>query len=672
MADDTPDLISNISITGGDAAVATLQDVGDQGAAALDKLATSAQKSADAVGSASDQITKSLGSVNNAVPDTSVADHLTAIENAARSLGSSVRTGVSDVTSFGVKLAGVGVAAVGAIAGLAQFARSITAATKPPTDLTAELTKQQEKLNRQVASNAEEGINYANSIDDLNKQLTQGKLTYVTYGQAVTDLNTKFDQQVKAHDALQEAQRVTLEQNQKLQIQAEQTEAYNSLVKIYGTQLTGSLIQLGNQAKSVSNQLRDAFGPVLADLVDKIIDLINREMPSITALINSSAKALGDLVKQSGPSITQLISFLGDLGKQTVSVFQTIIIPGFKAFLAILDQIATFINNTFGTNISGTFLLVIAILGVLTGAFTALFSIVGIIVGVFTTLAAVFGGPIAIAIVAVTALLITLYEAVDWKALGTAISNAFTTLKTAGSDAITAVEAAFTAFGTFIAGVWTGIGTTAQALWDALKQGYTDFITGVQAAATAVTDAFNNAWTSISSAASAMYDTVKGYFDTLVSAAQSLLGIQSQASSNSQDSSSANTAAFNAGGHVRGPGGSTSDSIPAMLSNGEFVMRTRAVAKYGLGVMRALNNGALKLQAPAFANGGLVQAMPIQRFASGGAVAKANRVLNLTVGGETFQGLQMPEAVADRMTKFAVAKQVSSGGRKPAWFGGKQ
>lgn len=44
-----------------------------------------------------------------------------------------------------------------------------------------------------------------------------------------------------------------------------------------------------------------------------------------------------------------------------------------------------------------------------------------------------------------------------------------------------------------------------------------------------------------------------------------------------------------AGGPVWGPGGPTDDQIPAMLSNGEFVMRAAAVDYYGLDAMFAMN-----------------------------------------------------------------------------------
>ena len=51
------------------------------------------------------------------------------------------------------------------------------------------------------------------------------------------------------------------------------------------------------------------------------------------------------------------------------------------------------------------------------------------------------------------------------------------------------------------------------------------------------------------------------------------------------------SAAFADGGYVSGRGGPRSDSIPAMLSNGEFVIKAATVSKLGLGFLNQLNNG---------------------------------------------------------------------------------
>lgn len=60
--------------------------------------------------------------------------------------------------------------------------------------------------------------------------------------------------------------------------------------------------------------------------------------------------------------------------------------------------------------------------------------------------------------------------------------------------------------------------------------------------------------------------------------------------------------AFASGGSVAGPGTGTSDSIPAMLSNGEYVLNAQAVDRLGVPFLNGLNTGRLR----GFASGGLV------------------------------------------------------------------
>ena len=63
------------------------------------------------------------------------------------------------------------------------------------------------------------------------------------------------------------------------------------------------------------------------------------------------------------------------------------------------------------------------------------------------------------------------------------------------------------------------------------------------------------------------------------------------------------------GGYISGPGTGTSDSIPAMLSNGEYVIKAEAVKRYGTNFLNAVNSGAftrMKTSIPRFAEGGYV------------------------------------------------------------------
>lgn len=94
------------------------------------------------------------------------------------------------------------------------------------------------------------------------------------------------------------------------------------------------------------------------------------------------------------------------------------------------------------------------------------------------------------------------------------------------------------------------------------------------------------------------------------------------------------------GGHIRGPGTGTSDSILARLSNGEFVMRAAAVRAYGPALLEKMNG----LRIPKFADGGMIGA------AMSAPVGQAGRDLgrvDLNIGGETISLLADQQNFAD-------------------------
>jgi len=71
------------------------------------------------------------------------------------------------------------------------------------------------------------------------------------------------------------------------------------------------------------------------------------------------------------------------------------------------------------------------------------------------------------------------------------------------------------------------------------------------------------------------------------------------------------------GGYIRGEGTATSDSIPAYLSNGEYVIKASSVAKYGTGTFDALNAG---------------------KFAQGGPVGKLGTASSMIETAESMLG----------------------------------
>ena len=88
------------------------------------------------------------------------------------------------------------------------------------------------------------------------------------------------------------------------------------------------------------------------------------------------------------------------------------------------------------------------------------------------------------------------------------------------------------------------------------------------------------------------------------------------------DISNAGVAHAASGGHITGGGGPTTDSIPAMLSNGEYVVRASAVDRMGVGFFDAVNAGSLR-GTSAHAYGGIVGYATggmVRHYASGGSV----------------------------------------------------
>jgi hypothetical protein len=83
------------------------------------------------------------------------------------------------------------------------------------------------------------------------------------------------------------------------------------------------------------------------------------------------------------------------------------------------------------------------------------------------------------------------------------------------------------------------------------------------------------------------------------------------------------------GGMIRGPGTATSDSIHAMLSNGEYVVKASAVSKH-LSLLHAINSDKI----PRFADGGLVAAaVPAAPMAGAGNVVSIAPSVAVTVQG---------------------------------------
>ncbi len=113
----------------------------------------------------------------------------------------------------------------------------------------------------------------------------------------------------------------------------------------------------------------------------------------------------------------------------------------------------------------------------------------------------------------------------------------------------------------------------------------------------------------------------------------------------------ANYGSYATGGPIFGPGSGTSDSIPAWLSNGEYVINSRAAAFYGRGMMNAINS----MKAPKFAGGG-----PVGEHGLGGIIELGPKSLG-RMGGGVNVNVMLDEVGLSRAVQRGDAKRRAAG-----------
>jgi hypothetical protein len=116
---------------------------------------------------------------------------------------------------------------------------------------------------------------------------------------------------------------------------------------------------------------------------------------------------------------------------------------------------------------------------------------------------------------------------------------------------------------------------------------------------------------------------------------------------------------FSGGGYVSGPGTSKSDSIPARLSDGEFVVNAAATKRH-LGLLHAINSGR---SVQMLAEGGMAgMSRAVGSMGSGGGVAINMQVINQAPGVEAVPGMDSsgnPTLIV-RQIEGALAKRVGN------------
>lgn len=409
--------------------------------------------------------------------------------------------------------------------------------------------------------------------------------------------------------------------------------AFNDAEREIGQKFGDTLDGLAKTIDSIRNRFFLLFGPSLTVLMKNFQEFLARNAGSIQEfgmriagalrpVFDDLAKLLnGEFIRADGlvAKVRDAVLATAENVKQAVGI----IVSVWQAVVSVLDRIANIINSVFGTELTGQALAIVAAFSAVTGIMSAVFAAITAIASVVGLLAAAFGG-VEVAIVAA----------------GVAVGYYF------GSKLVDDLSQA---------------PEMLVALWNTVKEAFFDMGVGVKVIWNSVMGFLNDK----------VGDFINGFIAGLRQIKEviaSIPGLGSLVSTGSDNG-------FAEGGHVRGPGTETSDSILARLSDNEFVIQAKAVRHYGAGLFDALNN--MRIPAPQFALGGLVDAissvLPRTNFATGGMVAAATgpsgRPVILQIGSESFGPLTAGEHTVNKLERYAAGQQMRSAGRKPTWAG---
>lgn len=468
-----------------------------------------------------------------------------------------------------------------------------------------------------------------------------------------------------------------------------------ALLSQNGPQITKFLENIGAAAAAVFNGFIQAAPAVIDFFNNQIVPAVTRLVGFFNGLANVINAVFGTRLTAGSLVMVAIIAQMTGSIRLLMAVTKTFGAT-WGALGGIIAAVGQILNTVFGGNaVTGGIVRMGTAVATSGGLFRTLFAVVRAGIPVFSALAAgvaaLFGvsfGSAVIIVGALTAALVALLTQVNWPAF----------LAAAGA-AIQGVIAFFQRLVVGAATIAAAIVTTLSNAWTGVTAGAAAAAAGVNAAWNVVVQFFVTAWATIlqggTGLMSALVAVMQGGFDTATSIVKgwydSVVAFFADIISKAKNVASAIADAVGGaggggtepqqnarGGHIRGRGTGTSDSILSWLSNGEFVIKAAAVKKWGVGFFHALNN----MREPGgFATGGLVHAAsailpPLPRFAAGGPVivgggaGGGGRPFTLQIGGEEFGGLTASDDAVDKLGRYSVRKQVRSAGRKPTWFKG--
>ncbi|TIQ11005.1 phage tail tape measure protein [Mesorhizobium sp.] len=462
--------------------------------------------------------------------------------------------------------------------------------------------------------------------------------------------------------------------------------------------IAGTRLQLGLLFAPGITALANGFAEIINENRQALIefaDTINRNVLSVVGDLLHLLSGNTDNIKN--PWVKEWSAAIVQFGSDVSGVFNGLVLPAFRALREGAQFVAEQINAIFGTNLTGGELALGAAVLSLVGAFSVLGSTIAAVVAGIGFLAGLVGGiPLAIAAAAVTAGVLI---GVFWEDIQAGAAATWQFITDGASSAWNAIVDR-------AAGLWEGIVAAFQDGWqmavdafngivDAITNAWSGLVDRLGSIAQQIVDRIVSWFGSLPGRISSIFDgvveiarsvlnRVAALVDSIISKIRSAIEFAKQLAGLGSDSGSGggSTQGFACGGYLaHGPGTSTSDSIFARLSVGEFVIRAKVVKALGADFFHALNNGFLpsldrlrgfslggladnfnrSMAIPGFANGGLASSGLAPALAGGLSGNKLVRI-DLQYGPTHNEVAQMIADidVVDRLGRWAAGQALTS------------
>lgn len=596
--------------------------------------------------------------------------------------GAALRNTVVSVGSFVGTVGRISrsIATVGAVFGFIAL-RMQSSANRMRTSL-QEVAAASDRQRAAQMQNLQTSLQNEQAFRDLNREFTSGAIGIEEYSQKLADLRRSQAEQAAMNRQLQAASEANAVAQARERAALQDKQRIMAMELILGPQLTSAMLRLGAAAEQLRLRIFNTFGPALANVVESISNAITTNQDKIISFLGELGAAFKPVLDEVSKSFGGILQGIISVARTAVTAFSTILLPAIRGLITALDFVAKGFNGIFGTNFTGQQILVTFLILRLTGGMGALADAARLATLGIRGLAAGFmlliRNPIVALLTVTGVALATIAQKmglIDIPKFVADLTGAGDATKKLGDDATQSlgqlqnqVQQLANSGGQELQQLAAAEQQVAQKAQEA-AQGGQQAGQGLAGGA----QQGQAAWQSFSASASSDISGLLQRLQQLERQAIAAATAVQRATGGSVGGGGAR--GFAGGGHIRGPGTSTSDSIPAWLSNNEYVIRARAVKKYGLAFMHAINSGRFKI--PKFNMGGLVSGMtplrPALRFAGGGHVdSSAARIpFNLVLGDRTFTGLSAPRRVADQLVAEANERRLASGGRAPSWYGNK-